>query len=162
MVVKKSSTARRELGQGVKMLLIPLADIVYDRYFKRVSQFEVDAIPWSAVPKREVDAHIERHMKRNGSWLERYKWMKEDPSCLTTPPVLVYKKDDGKYGIVGGLERYWFYEKLNEEHPGEGWDKIPVKIVFQKEPTDKEIWEYGKRLQQSGPGSIDYWGRRVE
>ena len=40
-------------------------------------------------------------------------------------------------------------EKLNEEYPGEGWDKIPARIVFEKEPTGKELEKYRRSLQLS-------------
>ncbi len=65
-------------------------------------------------------------------------------------PILVFlNESDRKYRIVDGYRRYFVYEKLNEEYPGEGWDKIPARIVFEKEPTRKELEEYRYSLQFS-------------
>ena len=65
-------------------------------------------------------------------------------------PILVFlNESDGKYRIVDGYRRYFLCEKLNEEYPGEGWDKIPARIVFEKEPTRKELEEYRYSLQFS-------------
>ena len=124
------------------MLLAQLTDIVYDRLMKpsHVSW----PIPWSQVTKRERDRLIDdnngpmllEHIKKNG--------------IIT--PILVYKKNENKYGIVDGLRRYLVYERLNEKYPGEGWDKIPIKIVFQKEPSEEELMKCIRRQQISkGP-----------
>ena len=43
-------------------------------------------------------------------------------------PITVYKKTDVKYEILDGVRRYLTYEILNEDYPGEGWDKIPAHI----------------------------------
>ena len=65
-------------------------------------------------------------------------------------PILVFlNESDRKYRIVDGYRRYFVYEKLNEEYPGEGWDKIPARIVFEKEPTRKELEKYRQSLQLS-------------
>ena len=65
-------------------------------------------------------------------------------------PILVFlNESDRKYRIVDGYRRYFVCEKLNEEYPGEGWDKIPARIVFEKEPTRKELEEYRYSLQFS-------------
>ena len=65
-------------------------------------------------------------------------------------PILVFlNESDRKYRIVDGYRRYFLCEKLNEEYPGEGWDKIPARIVFEKEPTGKELEEYRRSLQLS-------------
>ena len=65
-------------------------------------------------------------------------------------PILVFlNESDRKYRIVDGYRRYFVCEKLNEEYPGEGWDKIPARIVFEKEPTRKELEEYRYSLQLS-------------
>jgi ParB-like chromosome segregation protein Spo0J len=65
-------------------------------------------------------------------------------------PILVFlNESDRKYRIVDGYRRYFMCEKLNEEYPGEGWDKIPARIVFEKEPTEKEFREYQRSLQLS-------------
>ena len=121
------------------MLLAQLTDIVYDRLRKRLNQFW--SIPWSQVTKRERDRLIDEnngpmlleHIKKNG--------------IIT--PILVYKKNENKYGIVDGLRRYLVYERLNEKYPGEGWDKIPIKIVFQKEPSEKELMKCQRLGQQT-------------
>ena len=65
-------------------------------------------------------------------------------------PILVFlNESDRKYRIVDGYRRYFLCEKLNEEYPGEGWDKIPARIVFEKEPTGKELEKYRQSLQLS-------------
>ena len=65
-------------------------------------------------------------------------------------PILVFlNESDRKYRIVDGYRRYFVCEKLNEEYPGEGWDKIPARIVFEKEPTGKELEKYRQSLQLS-------------
>ena len=65
-------------------------------------------------------------------------------------PILVFlNESDRKYRIVDGYRRYFMCEKLNEEYPGEGWDKIPARIVFEKEPTGKELEKYRRSLQLS-------------
>ena len=65
-------------------------------------------------------------------------------------PILVFlNESDRKYRIVDGYRRYFVCEKLNEEYPGEGWDKIPARIVFEKEPTGKELEKYRRSLQLS-------------
>ena len=65
-------------------------------------------------------------------------------------PILVFlNESDRKYRIVDGYRRYFVCEKLNEEYPGEGWDKIPARIVFEKEPTGRELEEYRYSLQLS-------------
>ena len=33
------------------------------------------------------------------------------------------------------------YEKLNEEYPDEGWNKIPAEMAFEEEPTERELQE---------------------
>ena len=63
-------------------------------------------------------------------------------------PILVFlNESDRKYRIVDGYRRYFVYEKLNEEYPGEDWDKIPATIVFSKEPTDMELHKFRMHLQ---------------
>ena len=65
-------------------------------------------------------------------------------------PILVFlNESDRKYRIVDGYRRYFVCEKLNEEYPGEGWDKIPARIVFEKEPTGIELEKYRQSLQLS-------------
>ena len=123
------------------MLLAQLTDIVYDRLMKpsHVSW----PIPWSQVTKRERDRLIDE----DPLLLEDIK----KQHCIITP-ILVYKKNENKYGIVDGLRRYLVYERLNEKYPGEGWDKIPIKIVFQKEPSEEELMKCIMRQQMSkGP-----------
>ena len=102
------------------MLLAQLTDIVYDRLRKRLNQFW--SIPWSQVTKRERDRLIDEN---NGPML-----LEDIKKNGIITPILVYKKNENKYGIVDGLRRYLVCERLNEKYPGEGWDKIPIKIVF--------------------------------
>ena len=65
-------------------------------------------------------------------------------------PILIYlDKSSKKYVIVDGYHRYFIYEKLNEEHSDEGWNKIPTKIVFSQEPSLKEIQEFELNSQLS-------------
>ena len=66
-----------------------------------------------------------------------------------TEPISVFlNKSDKKYVIVVGYGRYFVYEKLNEEYPDEGWNKIPAKIVFEEEPTQRELDEHLMKSQQ--------------
>ena len=71
-----------------------------------------------------------------------------------TEPILVWlNKSDKKYVIVVGYGRYFVYEKLNEEYPDEGWNKIPAKIAFEdalnesREPTQNELYECRSKSQ---------------
>ena len=38
--------------------------------------------------------------------------------------------------IIAGSRRWAAFEQLNKKYPGEGWDKIPAKIIDRKELDD--------------------------
>ena len=40
------------------------------------------------------------------------------------------------FEIIAGLRRWAAFKQLNKKYPGEGWDKIPAKIIDRKELDD--------------------------
>ena len=54
-------------------------------------------------------------------------------------PIIVYKNDLEKYEIILGLRRYKAFLKLNNEYPGEGFDKISCMIIKNKLDDDMKI-----------------------
>ena len=49
-------------------------------------------------------------------------------------PIIVFKKSDGQYEILAGQRRLHAFQKLNNENPEEGFDKITCSIM---ESTDE-------------------------
>ena len=40
------------------------------------------------------------------------------------------------FEIIEGFRRWAAFKQLNKKYPGEGWDKIPAKIIDRKELDD--------------------------
>ena len=89
---------------------------------ERMPEIPLDEIDYhcdSESRAKDIDGLME-HIRKNG----------------LVEPIVVCKSDDEKYAILAGHRRYCAYVVLNKNHPGEGWDKIPAKIIDRKELDD--------------------------
>ena len=133
----------------IQVLEIPLEDFGFD-----IDTFPTIKFPHLPDGKRAESLEELIQCYRISSTTERvygYSSLIEDirKRKIKNPILVFLNESDRKYRIVDGYRRYFVCEKLNEEYPGEGWDKIPARIVFEKEPTRKELEKYRQSLQLS-------------
>ena len=128
----------------IQVLEIPLEDVGFDR-----GTFPNLKFPYLLDGKR-AESLEELIQCGRISATEQMELFEDMRKRKIKNPILVFlNESDGKYRIVDGYRRYFLCEKLNEEYPGEGWDKIPARIVFEKEPTGIELEKYRQSLQLS-------------
>ena len=66
-------------------------------------------------------------------------------------PIIVFKNKSEKYEILVGQRRYNALLKLDKEYPGEGFDKIPCRIIVLENVDDvleQKIYDLAKMLEK--------------
>ena len=53
-------------------------------------------------------------------------------------PIIVFEKPDGQFEILSGQRRLNAFQKLNNENPGEGFDKITCSIIKSTDEYDSK------------------------
>ena len=114
----------------IQVLEIPLEDVGFDR-----GTFPNLKFPYLPGGKR-AESLEELIQCGRISATEHLELFEDIRKRKIMDPILVFlNESDGKYRIVDGYRRYFLCEKLNEEYPGEGWDKIPARIVLDRKST---------------------------